>query len=319
MIKKIVSFLPSATEILYELGLEMQIEGVTHECKYPESANKKPRVVKSSFDTSSMNSGEIDSKIAELTKTGGDIYVLNDEVLKGARPDMIIAQGICEVCAPHKKEIKRVGIILGYEPEILLLDPHDLDEILESVVQIGERLGKLKESRSLAAKLRNRIDIVKSRSHEMTVRRHDRPRVLCLDWIDPFYVAGHWIPQMVEIAGGLNGISSRGEFSNRISIDEVSKYRPDKIIFMPCGFDVERTIKEIEVLRKNHRWNSLDAVQNKEIYAVDANSYFSKPGPRIAVGLEILARIINPDDRYYQKLIEKYSKAADRPLFQRIP
>jgi iron complex transport system substrate-binding protein len=296
MIKKIVSFLPSATEILYELGLEMQIEGVTHECKYPNSANEKPRVVTSSFDASAMKSGEIDNKIAELAKTGGDIYVLNDEVLKGARPDVIIAQGVCEVCAPHEKEIKQAGFILGYEPDIILLDPHDLDEILESIVQIGEKLGKMKESRSLSAKLRKRIDRVTSRSNKITARKRDRPRVLCLEWIDPLYVAGHWIPQMVEFAGGLNGISTQGEASHRIGIDEVSEYRPDKIIFMPCGFGVERTLREIEVLRENHSWNSLDAVQKKEVYAVDANSYFSKPGPRIAVGLEILARIINPAD-----------------------
>jgi iron complex transport system substrate-binding protein len=294
MAKRIVSFLPSSTEILYELGLETQITGVTHECKYPDSAKEKPRVVRASFDASTMSSSEIDNKIAEIGKTGGDVYVLNDEVLKEAKPDVILAQGVCKVCAPHTKEIERAADILGYRPEVIVLDPHDLDDVLVSVLRIAEQVDKPKEGHLMVAKLRQRIDRVIARSAEKMGTRLDRPKMLCLEWIDPFYVAGHWIPQMVEIAGGLNGISSRGEPSRRIGMDEISQYRPDKIVVMPCGFDVERTATEMEVLRDNHKWKALDAVKADEVYAVNSNAYFSRPGPRTVVGLEILAKIINP-------------------------
>jgi iron complex transport system substrate-binding protein len=294
LVQRIVSFLPSSTEILYELGLEAQITGVTHECKYPDSAIKKPRVVNASIDCTAMSSREIDGRIGELSRTGGEIYVLDSNVLKEAMPDLIIAQGVCKVCAPHTKEIERAFGILGYKPDLIVLDPHDLDDILDSIHVVAKQVDKSEEGRLLVSKLRQRITRVESEATQKLDEKIMRPRVICIEWIDPFYVAGHWIPRMVEIAGGTNGISSRGEQSRRLNLDEISQYQPDKIVLMPCGFEIERTCKEIDALNDNDGWKALDAVKRGEVYIVNANAYFSKPGPRIVVGLEILAKIINP-------------------------
>lgn len=294
MVRRIVSFLPSSTEILYELGLETQITGVTHECKYPDSARKKPRVVNAAMDFTTMNSHEIDGQIGELSRIGGEIYVLDSNVLKDAMPDIIIAQGVCEVCAPHTKEIEKAFEILGYKPDLIVLDPHDLDDILNSIQDVAKQVDKSEAGYLLVSKLRQRIKRVEAETQQKLDEKIKWPRVICIEWIDPFYVAGHWIPRMVEIAGGINCISSHGEPSRRISLDEISQYQPDKIVLMPCGFEIERTYKEMDALSENDGWKALDAVKHGEVYIVNANAYFSKPGPRIVVGLEILAKIINP-------------------------
>lgn len=287
--ERIVSFLPSATEVLYQIGAGDQIFGVTHECKFPESAKRKPKVINSSFDPAKMNSKEIDNKIVELMQSGRDIYVIDDRILKEAKPDLIVAQGVCEVCSPFTKEIKRAISILDYKPDVLILDPHDLDDILISIMDVAERVGRIKEGRKLVVSLQNRIDSIRIRPKE------NKPKVLCIEWIDPFFTAGHWIPQMVEIAGGINGLGSYGKPSYRIDMDEIIKFDPDKIILMPCGFDIDRTLIEFEQAKISNEWKSLSAVQNNEIFAVDAGAYFSKPSPRTITGLEILAKIIHPD------------------------
>ena len=304
---RIVSFLPSSTEILYAIGAGDQITGVTHECKYPDDAKSKPKVINSSFDADSMISEEIDNKIVGLMKTGGDIYIINDQKLKEAKPDFIIAQGVCEVCAPFTKEIDRANSILGYKPDLLVLDPHDLDDILVSIMDIAEKVGRVSEGRKLVVSLQNRIDniriIVGERREKKGVSTNGidntinkaSPRIVCIEWIDPFFAAGHWVPQMVDIAGGSNGLGGMGQPSRRISIDEIIEFNPDKIILMPCGFEINRTLKEAKTLGNNEKWKSLQAVRRNEVYAVNANAYFSKPGPRTITGLEILAKIIDPE------------------------
>jgi len=301
--ERIVSFLPSSTEILYEIGAGSRIVGVTHECKYPDDAKRKPRVINSSFDASKMNSKDIDQKIVELMQSGRDIYLIDDQKLREANPDLIIAQGVCEVCAPFTKEIDRATSVLGYNPDILVLDPHDLDDILISIMDIAERVGKVTEARTLVVSLQKRIDDIRVRAGYRRIggdvynnKSNTKPKLLCLEWINPFFTAGHWVPQMVEIAGGINGLSSRAQPSHRIhDIDEIMKFNPDKIILMPCGFDLHRTLREAETLETNNKWKSLQVVQNNEVYAVNAGAYFSKPGPRTITGLEILAKIIDPE------------------------
>jgi iron complex transport system substrate-binding protein len=301
--ERIVSFLPSCTEILYEIGAGSQIVGVTHECKYPDDAKTKPRVINSSFDASKMNSKEVDQKIVELMQSGRDIYLIDDKKLREANPDLIIAQGVCEVCAPFTKEINRATSILGYKPDILVLDPHDLDDILISIMDIAERVGKVTEARNLVVSLQKRIEDIRMRAGHRRIggetynnKSNVKPKILCIEWINPFFTAGHWVPQMVEIAGGINGLSSRAEPSHRLhDIDEIIKFDPDKIILMPCGFDLNRTLREAKTLETDNKWKSLQVVQNNEVYAVNAGAYFSKPGPRTIIALEILAKIINPE------------------------
>jgi iron complex transport system substrate-binding protein len=308
---RIVSFLPSATETLYELGAGNQIVGVTHECKYPPQASKKPRVIRSSFDPSQMTGLDIDNKIVELMHSGKDIYIVDEKTLKQVWPDLIVAQGLCEVCSPFTKEIDRAVRLLGdRRPDVLVLDPHDLDDILVSIMDVAEKIGKVSEGRKLVASLQKRIDMVRSR---MTEVKH-RPKVLCVEWINPLFTAGHWVPQMVEYGGGINCLSSAGEPSRRMEIDEVVKLDPDIIVLMPCGFDIKQTMKELQVLATNEKWKSIQAVKTGNIYSVNANAYFSKPGPRIVVGLEIMAKILHPDTAQhirvpkgsYKKLLSHY-------------
>jgi iron complex transport system substrate-binding protein len=309
--KTIVSFLPSATEILFELGINNELVGVTHECNYPEEAKLKPRIINSAFDASTMSSKEIDDKIVELFGNGKDIYNINDNILKELKPDIIVAQGICEVCSPFTKEIKHAKSILGYNPQVLILDPHTLSDILDNIYEIAKNVGKIKEGQNLLKSLNDKIDNIKKITKLKS--KESLPRILCLEWIDPFFTAGHWVPDMVEIAGGINGLSKPKEQSRRTSLEEIKKFDPNKIILMPCGFNIERTIKEYKntTLNKNQEWNSLRAIKNNEIYVVDAGSYFSKPGPRTIIGIEILAKIISPNEfkdkapeNSYTKLIE---------------
>lgn len=293
--RKIVSFLPSATEILYELGLGSQVKGVTHECDYPETVKSLPRVIKPLFDTSAMTSSEINEKIVEVSSNNNnqDFYILNKELLKEVKPDLIIAQGICAVCSPSRKEVEQTRSLLGYNPQTIVLDPHNLNDILKNIIEISETVGKLDQGRQLVQFLEEKIRSIRNRL--VKTRYTTKSKILCLEWIEPFYSAGHWVPEMIEIAGGINLVSTTGERSRLITIKEIKNADPDKIILMPCGFDVHRTLQEYnKTLREDKTWNSLRSVKNKELYLVDSNSYFSKPGPRTFVGIEILAKIINP-------------------------
>ena len=286
---RIVSFLPSATETLYELGAGSQIVGVTHECKFPPQARKKPQIIRSSFDPDEMTAREIDNKVVELMRSGKDIYVVDENALKSVSPNLIVAQGLCEVCSPFTKEINKAVNILGNQPDVLILDPHDLDDILVSIMDLAKRIGRVGEGRKLVTSLQNRIDSVRSMKIKF------RPNVLCIEWIEPLFTAGHWVPQMVEYAGGINGLSTVGEPSRRMDIREAVQMDPDIIVLMPCGFNMERTLKELPGLASNGNWKSLQAVKNGNVYAVNANAYFSKPGPRTVVGLEIMAKILHPE------------------------
>ena len=286
---RIVSFLPSATETLYQLGAGGQIVGVTHECKFPAQARKKPRVIRPSFDPGRMTGRQIDAKIVELMRSGNDIYIVDDRVLKKANPDLIVAQGLCEVCSPFTKEIGRAVSILGGHPDVLVLDPHDLDDILVGIMDVAEKIGRVRQGAKLVASLQKRVDAVRG----MKVK--SRPRVLCIEWLDPLFTAGHWVPQMVEYAGGINGISTAGEPSRRMDIEEAIQFDPDVIVLMPCGFEIPRTLKELPALARSEKWKSLRAVKNHDVYAVNANAYFSKPGPRTIMGLEIMAKILHPE------------------------
>ena len=288
---RIASFLPSATESLYELGAGSQIVGVTHECNFPSQAMKKPRIIKPTFNPKSMTAREVDNKIVELMHSGKDIYVVDGKTLKRLNPDLIIAQGICEVCSPFTKEIDRALTILDNRPDVLVLDPHNFEDILLNIMDLAKKINRVSQGRKLVSSLQKRIEIV----CRMNLMEDTKPTVLCIEWIDPLFTAGHWVPQMVELAGGKNGLSSSGEPSRRMEMEEAVDLNPDIIVLMPCGFGINRTLNDLRALSNDEKWNSLRAVNNKSIYVVNANAYFSKPGPRIIVGLEILAKILHPE------------------------
>ena len=288
--ERIVTFLPSATELIYSLGAEDRLFGVTHECNYPSDAKTKPRIITSSFDPVSMSSKQIDDKICQLMTERKEIYNLNEENLLNAKPDLIISQDICEVCSAHTDHVKRAVDILEKKPDVYTMNPHDIDEILKSIEEISKKIDKEKEGANLVDSLRKRVRFVKDQAFEKI------PRVAAIEWIDPFFTSGHWVPEMIEIAGGKNLISSEKMPSRKMQLEEIRDADPDVIVIMPCGFDVKRTIDEYnKTLAENKEWNNLRVVKENNVYAVDANSYFSKPSLRTVTGIEILASIFHPE------------------------
>ena len=287
--KRIISFLPSATELIYELGAQERLFGVTHECDFPNDAVNKPRVIESVFDSEKMSSKEIDDKICSLSDKGQDIYKLVKENLSNAKPDLIISQDICQVCSAYTNQVKTAIDILDMKPEIYSMSPHDVQGILQCVDDIAEIIDERKKGDELLRSLNSRIKSMKEN------RLQNKPKVLGIEWINPFFTAGHWVPEMIEYAGGINLITKRGDHSRKMEIAEIEREDPDVLILMPCGFDVQRTILEYKkYLKDDLRWNELRAVKEDKVFAVDANSFFSKPSIRIFTGMEILGKIFHP-------------------------
>ena len=288
--KRIISFLPSATELIYELGAQEKLFGVTHECNYPSEATSKPKVIESVFQPEKMSSKEIDEKICDLSEKGEDIYKLVTQNVSDAKPDLIISQEICEVCSAYTNQVKNAIDILDEKPEIYSMSPHDINGILKCVTDIAEKINEEKRGREIVNSLNSRIDKIKD------VKISKRPKVLAIEWINPFFTSGHWVPEMIEMSGGENMITKKGEHSRKMGIEEIENENPDVLILMPCGFDVQRTVSEYEKYLKNDlRWNELRAVKERKVFAVDANSFFSKPSIRVVTGIEILAKILHPE------------------------
>ena len=289
-INRIVSFLPSATELLYELEMQEKLYGVTHECKFPKEASSKPNVINTVIDSDELTSKEINDTTCKLLSEGKDIFVLDETNLKKADPDLIISQETCEVCAAYTNQVNKAIKILDSKPILYSMDPHNMKEIMESITKLGDILECKERSRETRNLLEKRIQNIQENQGTSKLK------VLAIEWIEPFFTAGHWIPEMIEIAGGINMISKTGEHSRQLTMDEVIESEPDIIILMPCGFDVKRTVSEYnQILKKDSTWNSLTAVKNNKVFAVDANSFFSKPSIRTVEGIEILAKIIQPE------------------------
>ena len=288
--KRIISFLPSATELIYELGAQEKLFGVTHECSYPNEAISKPKVIESVFEPENMSSQEIDDKICSLSERGEDIYKLVAQNVSNARPDLIISQEICEVCSAYTNQVKNAIEILDEKPEIYSMSPHDVQGILKCVKDIAEKIDEEERGIEIVKSLNSRINKIKN------VEISNKPKVLGVEWIKPFFTSGHWVPEMIEYSGGINLITKTGEHSRKMDIREIENVDPDVLILMPCGFDVQRTVSEYEkYLRNDTRWNRLRAVKEKKVFAVDANSFFSIPSIRIVRGIEILAKILHPE------------------------
>jgi iron complex transport system substrate-binding protein len=289
---RICSFLPSATEIICALGLGNQLVGVTHECDYPPAVKKKAKVIKSVADFSRMNSKTIDKKIRRLLKDGKSIYQLNHQLLKQLKPDVIIGQSTCKVCAPYFNEIDQVRKILRYQLKIIIFHSHTIEQMFKDILILAAELRVEAKGKALVNSIKSEINNVSKRFNINVVKK---PKVLCIEWLDPFFTAGHWVPEMVEIAGGLNCISRPSEFSRQLQWSEIIKTDPEILILMPCGFSIQKTMKEIYKLEKNKNWYKLRAVKAKKVYVVNAAAYFSRLGPRISRGIEIMAKIIHRD------------------------
>ncbi len=281
---RIVSLVPHATELLFALGLGADVVGVTHECDFPPPARERRRVTRDVLP-SGMSAAEIDAAVRERTLEGEAIYELDRDALAALAPELIVTQALCPVCAVSYEEVAEVAKTLPSAPRVIALDPKTLGETLGDVRTLAQATGRRERGVELVRDVAARIDRVK-----LAVRERPRPRVAALEWLDPVYVAGHWTPQLIELAGGEDVLGLAGEPSRTVSWEEVAAARPEVVVVMPCGYDERRALDEAAIYARE-----LAAVGAPRIVAVNASAYFSRPGPRLIDGLELLAHVLHPE------------------------
>lgn len=287
---RIVSLLPSATEIVYALGLGDSLVGVTHECDFPAEARALPAVTRSVLDQQ-VDGATIDRLVAGSIHEHRALYALDEQLLRELRPDLILTQELCDVCAVSYSTVERAARVLTGDVPIVSLEPRTLGDILDTIVLVGSLTGRKKAATALVTDLRARMDAVAARAAQASLR----PRLYCMEWIDPPFRAGHWIPEMARLAGGVEVLGREGERSIRATWQEVADAAPDIVVAMPCGFDLERTRRELQVVVERPEWKALPAVRRGAVWLTDGSAYFSRPGPRLIDALEILAHAVHPD------------------------
>lgn len=286
---RIASLLPSATEICCALGLADEIVAVTHECDYPPEIHGRPVVVRPLVD-SRAPSGEIDAQVEAAVARGESLYRIDADALATAHPDLVITQDLCHVCALPSMDVDALADSLPGSPRILRLHPHTLADILAEIGEVGAATHKEEEARRIIAGLGERIARVGT-----AVRGRPQVPVFCMEWLAPPFCGGHWMPEIVGLAGGHEVLGRQGRPSVRVAWTEIAAARPEVIVLTLCGFDVPRTLEEVSRIDAGPEWSKLEAVRAGRVYATDAGSYFSRSGPRIVDGLEILAAILHPD------------------------
>ena len=288
---RIVSFLPSATEIVYSLGLAEELVGITHECNYPPQVQGKPIVVRNAVEMGKMTDQEIDETVSRILRAGGTLYKVDEALLRELDPDIIMTQNLCQVCAPSGNEVSVVLKSLPKKPKILWLTPKNLGEIFENILAVGEATGKNNVAKENVEALKNRVEFIRNKAQKIRTK----PHVFLMEWFDPLYCGGHWISELAEIAGGCDKLARKGTDSVRISWQDVKDWAPEILILSPCGYNLAQAVKHAKDLPRQAVWNELPAVKLNQVYAVDAQSYFARPGPRIVDGLELLAHLIHPE------------------------
>ena len=281
---RIVSLVPSATEMLFALGLGSDLIAVTHECDYPPAAQELPKITRDVLPAG-LRSGEIDAAVKERELAGQSIYELDDELLHDLRPDLIVTQALCSVCAVSYDDVRALAGEMENPPRVISLDPRTVGEVLGDARRLAQATDRQDAAVDLVRDASDRIDRVR-----LAVRGARRPRVVALEWLDPPFSAGHWTPQLIELAGGEDALGFAGEHSEQRAWEEVAAAQPDIVVVMPCGYDRAFAHREAEM----HR-DELAALGAGEVVAVDAAAYFSRPGPRIVDGLELLAHILHPE------------------------
>src|SRR6266851_4753276 len=288
---RIVSFLPSATEMACALGLGDQLVGITHECDYPPEVAGKPIVVRNVLPIETMSQPEIDAAVTKRLRDGLSLYQVDEKLLQELAPDIILTQNLCQVCAPSGNEVTQALSLLPKKPQILWLTPKSLEEIFDNLHELGQATDRVKKAEELIAAGRERLEKIAAATRNLS----HRPRVFCMEWLDPIYCSGHWMPEMIEIAGGVDALARKGSDSVRIPWNDVLEWAPEVLIITPCGFNLDKVIEQTPQLFGYLGWSELPAVRDGRVYAVDANSYFARPGPRVVDGTELLAHLINPE------------------------
>ncbi|MFI9645772.1 cobalamin-binding protein [Streptomyces sp. NPDC052040] len=286
---RIVSLLPAATDIVAELGLSARLVGRTHECDWPpDEVAQVPVVTGADLDQDALTSREISDAVGGSAHSGSSLYTLDTEALAALRPDVVLTQDLCEVCAVSYARVSGAVRLLDADTRVLSLEPRTLDDVLDCLVTVGELLGVPERARARRAALRARLDRVRS-----AVARRGRPRVVALEWLDPLWPAGHWVPEQIAAAGGEPLLAQPGEHTAPMTWEAVRAARPDAVLVLPCGFPPERTLREADLLTGLPGWAELPAVRSGRVWGLDGPAHFNRPGPRVVRGAEVLARVLH--------------------------
>lgn len=286
-----VSLLPAATEIVGALGLMDSLVGVSHECDYPPEANEKPRVTHCEIRCAGLPSRQVDRWVTETLASAGTLYSMDENLLRQLRPEVILTQRLCDVCAVGYGSVRAFAATLPGPPQVVNLEPACLADIFEDIRRVAAVLGVPESGEAVVSSLRKRVDAVEA----LCARAKHRLRCVLLEWIDPPYCGGHWNPELVKIAGGEEPLGNEGRDSHRLDWEEVIGARPEVLVLACCGYKVERTLEDLPILRGCPGWEEMPAVRNQQVHAVDGCAYFSRPGPRVVDSLEILAQVLHPE------------------------
>jgi len=288
---RICSFFPGGTELLYALGLGEAIVGVSHECDYPPAARMKPTVIRTVIDQERLSSEAIDATVRQAIERRMSLYTVDADALRRARPDLIVSQELCDVCAIDTAQVAEAVRVLPDRPRVLSLHPHTLEESLEEIRLVGEATGTQDAAERLLRGCRTRLVRVAA----LVAHERRRPKVFCLEWLNPLMASGHWVPEMVERAGGVEVLGQAGASSRSVEWGQVQAAAPEVLIVMPCGFSIARTRRELPELTTLPGWDTLPAVRDGQVYLVDGPSYFNRAGPRLVDGIELLAGLLHPE------------------------
>jgi iron complex transport system substrate-binding protein len=291
-VSRIVSLLPAATEIAAALGLMDDIVGVSHECDFPEEAKARQRVTHCPIHNAGLTSGEVDEWVRRALYERGTIYTIDESLLRELRPDVILTQKLCDVCAVGYGTVARLSATLPGPPQLVNLEPTSVSDIFEDIRRVANACGVSQRADEVIAKLSTRVEAVRKRASNLA----HRPRCFLMEWIDPPFCSGHWGPELVEVAGGYDLLGRKHRPSAQIEWQQVLEARPEVIVLALCGYDLNRGRRDFELLRRFAGFDSIPAARSDAIYVVDAGAYFARPGPRIVDSLEILAGILHPEE-----------------------
>jgi len=289
---RIVSLLPAATEIADALGLMDQVVGVSHECDFPAEANKRPRVTHCPVHGRGLTSAEIDQWVKRSLRENGTIYTIDEPLMRKLRPDIVLTQKLCDVCAVGYGTVARLAGTLPGPPAVVNLEPTSLADIFDDIRHVADACGVKDRAEKLIGQLSRRVENVRQRAAQIS----HRPRCFLMEWIDPPFCSGHWGPELVEIAGGFDSLGRKHQPSVQIEWQQVLEARPEVIVLALCGYDIARAERDYELLRRLPGFDSLPAAQNGRIHLLNASAYFARPGPRIVDSVEVLAGILHPDE-----------------------
>lgn len=287
---RICSFFSSATELLYALGAGRSVVGRSDCCDYPAGARRKPVVVRSRIASDRLSSRGIDEAVRQMRRRGEHQYAIDVPLLARLRPDVVVTQELCNVCAASHPEVLDAVRQLPTRPRVVSVTAGSLDELLGAVTMLGESVGRLRHAKALKARLHRDLRLIQQRVRNVQAK----PRVWCAEWLDPLMAAGHWVPEMVELAGGIDGLARARRDSVRLPWDQVRRYDPEVILVMPCSFTLPRTVREFPLLKKLPGWSSVSAVRTGRVFAIEG-AWFHRSGPRLVPGLGLMAALFHPE------------------------